>query len=29
MSIRRPWLWTALLGSGLLFVWYFKILALG
>ena len=27
--IRRRWLWTVLLGIGLLFVWYFKILALG
>jgi len=26
---RKRWLWTALLGIGFLFVWYFKILALG
>ncbi len=26
---RKPWLWTALVGIGLLFVWYFKVPALG
>ena len=29
LKICKPCLWTALLGIGLLFVWYFKLLALG
>ncbi len=27
--IQRPWVWAALLGIAVLFVWYFKVLALG
>jgi uncharacterized protein YjiK len=29
VRICKPCLWTALLGTGVLFIWYFKVLALG